>query len=214
MAAAAAKPILYSYFLSSCSWRVRIALAYKGISYDYKGVDLKNNEHLSEEFLKINPCAQVPALVIDGNVLTHSTAILEYLEETVPDPPLLPKDPVQAAGVRKIVDAIACGIQPFHNDKVLQYIGPNSAMWAKHWIQSGFESIERILRNTHGKYCVGNDVTFADLCLVPQVFRATIYNVNMSDFPITRAVSSNLWDLNAFREAHPFQQPDYPVYYK
>ncbi|KAF8783238.1 maleylacetoacetate isomerase-like [Argiope bruennichi] len=212
MAATATKPILYSYFLSSCSWRVRIALAYKGIKYDYKGVDLKNNEHLQEDFLKLNPCAQVPALVIDGNVLTHSTAILEYLEETVPDPPLLPKNPVEAAVVRQIVDSIACGIQPFHNDQVLRYIGPNSFIWAKHWIQTGFQSIERILRNTHGKYCVGNNVTFADVCLVPQIFRANIYDVNMTDFPLIRAIASNLGDLCAFKEAHPFQQPDYPAY--
>ncbi|PRD23842.1 UNVERIFIED_CONTAM: Gstz1 [Trichonephila clavipes] len=204
------KPVLFSYFLSSCSWRVRIALAHKGIEYDYKAVDLEKNEQLNEDFLKVNPHGQVPALVVKENVLINSTAILEFLEETVPNPPLLPKDPVQSAVVRSIVDAIASGIQPLQNDRVLNCVGQNSSNWAKHWIELGFGSIEEILGKTHGKYCVGDSVTLADVCLVPQVFRARIFKPDMSKFPLIQEICLRLEGLVAFRDSHPFQQPDCP----
>ncbi|GIY52113.1 probable maleylacetoacetate isomerase 1 [Caerostris darwini] len=164
-----------------------------------------------KNFLKLNPLGQVPALIINGNVLTQSCAILEYLEETVPHPPLLPKDPVYAAEVRKIVDVITSGIQPLQNDRVLRYVGEKSNKWAKHWIHSGFENLERILQKTHGKYCVGNDVTLADVCLVPQVFRASQFQVDLLNFPIIRNISQRLNRLSAFSDTHPFQQPDCPI---
>ncbi|GFT96746.1 maleylacetoacetate isomerase [Nephila pilipes] len=207
---ALSKPILFSYCLSSCSWRVRIALAHKGIEYDYKSVDLDKNEHFSENFLKLNPNAEVPALVVKEKVLVQSTSILQFLEETVPNPPLLPKDPVLSATVRNIVDIIASGIQPLQNDRVLHYVGQNSSNWAKHWIERGFDSIEHILRKTHGKYCVGDSVTLADVCLVPQVFRARFFNTDMSKFPLIQEICLRLDGLEAFRVSHPFQQPDYP----
>jgi len=204
------KPVLYSYFRSSCSWRVRIALAFKGIDYEYKPVNLLKGEQLSEDYKKLNPTAEVPTFVDKGHVLTHSFAILEYLEETVPDPPLLPKDVVVKAKVRAIVDTIVAGIQPLQNMKVLKHVGDASSLWAKHWIESGFKSLEVILRQTHGKYCVGDNVTLADVCLVPQLYNANRFNVDMSLFPLISEITSRLNNLDAFKDSRPEKQPDCP----
>lgn len=139
--------VLYSYWRSSCSWRVRIALAWKGIPYDYRAVHLVKGEQLSEEYAKKNPMREVPALVIDGHVLNQSVAILEYLEETRPDPPLLPRDPFQRANARKIVNIITADIQPIQNLRVLQKVGEEKKVeWAQHWINLGFKGI------SHARY--------------------------------------------------------------
>lgn len=208
---AQSKPVLYSYFRSSCSWRVRIALVYKGIDFEYKFVNLLNGDHKKEEFLKLNPCGHVPVLIDKGNTIASSAAILEYLEETVPSPPLLPKDPASRAKVREIVDGILSGIQPLQNMKVLKYVGENFNSWAKHWVESGFGAIERILKESHGIYCVGDDVTLADVCLVPQIFNANRFNVDMTQFPIINEISSRLNELKAFKDTHPLTQPDCPA---
>ncbi|KAG8189293.1 hypothetical protein JTE90_019053 [Oedothorax gibbosus] len=206
------KPVLYSYFRSSCSWRVRIALVYKGIDFEYKAVNLLTGDHQKEDFLKLNPCGNVPVLTDNGNTIASSAAILEYLEETVPSPALLPKDPVSRAKVREIVDGILSGIQPLQNMKVLKYVGgENSLSWAKHWIVSGFGAIERILEGSHGTYCVGHAVTMADVCLVPQICNANRFNVDMTQFPIINKIASRLSHLEAFKDTHPFVQPDCPA---
>ncbi|XP_055937497.1 maleylacetoacetate isomerase-like [Argiope bruennichi] len=207
---AQAKPILYSYFRSSCSWRVRIALAFKNIDYEYKAINLLKGEQYSEEFLKINPCGSIPVLVDKGNVICSSSAILEYLEETVPSAPLLPSDPVSRAHVRAIEDSIVASIQPLQNVKVLKHVGAESQAWGKHWIESGFKALEKILETTHGKYCFGDKVTFADVCLVPQVFNAKRFNVDMAPYPLIRQISSRLNELKEFKVSHPFVQPDCP----
>lgn len=207
---AQSKPVLYSYFRSSCSWRVRIALVYKGIDFEYKAVNLLKGDHKKDDFLKLNPCGQVPVLMDKGNAIASSAAILEYLEETVPNPALLPKDPATRAKVREIVDGILSGIQPLQNMKVLKYVGENYNAWAKHWVESGFSSIERILQDTHGMFCVGDDVTLADVCLVPQIFNASRFNVDMNQFPIISDISSRLNGLKAFKDTHPLVQPDCP----
>ncbi|XP_054723896.1 maleylacetoacetate isomerase-like [Uloborus diversus] len=207
---ALAKPILYSYFRSSCSWRVRIALALKGIDYELKAVNLLTGEHLSPEFREINPQAEVPAFVHSGHVLGHSVAILEYLEEVEPAHPLLPKDPASRAAVRAIVDSIVAGIQPLQNMRVLKYLESNVTSWAKHWVEFGFESLERSLQKTHGLYCFGDEVTLADVCLVPQVFNGSRFDVDMKQFPLISEINNRLLQLKAFKTNHPFAQPDCP----
>lgn len=204
------KVVLHSYFRSSCSWRVRIVLAFKNINYEYKAVNLLKSEHLTEDFLKLNPSAEVPALEYNGNILTHSTAILEYLEEIVPTPRLLPVHPVMRARVRAIVDTIVADIQPIQNMRVLKYVGENHMEWGKHWIEEGFAALERYLKETHGLYCVGDEVTLADVCLVPQVFNANRFHVDVQQFPLINEISSRLSELPAFKSSHPYVQPDCP----
>ncbi|XP_012869472.1 PREDICTED: maleylacetoacetate isomerase [Dipodomys ordii] len=171
---ASGKPILYSYFRSSCSWRVRIALALKGINYETVPINLikDGGQQFSEEFEALNPMKQVPALKIDGIIIGQSLAIIEYLEETRPTPRLLPQDPKKKASVRMISDLISSGIQPLQNLSVLKQMGDNPQPWAQKVIISGFDALEKILQSTAGKYCVGDEVSMADLCLVPQVANA------------------------------------------
>ncbi|XP_022799081.1 maleylacetoacetate isomerase-like isoform X2 [Stylophora pistillata] len=170
------KPVLYSYFRSSCSWRVRTALALKGIEYDTHAVHLLKDggQQFSDEFKKLNPMGYVPALVIDGHTLADSLSIIEYLDETRPDPPLLPRDdPFKKALARQVSQTIASGIQPIQNLSVLKYLGDErKTEWGHHWINKGFCNLEKILERTSGKYCVGDEITMADLCLVPQVYNA------------------------------------------
>lgn len=202
--------ILYSYFRSSCSWRVRIALAFKNINYEYKAVNLLKGDHLSKDFLKLNPSGEVPALLHNGHIITHSNAILEYLEEVVPSPRLLPADPVKRAKVRAIVDSIVAGIQPIQNMRVLKYVGEKHLEWGKHWIETGFVAVEKFLEESHGLYCVGDEVTLADVCLVPQVFNAARFHADVKQFPLIDQISSRLLELPAFKVSHPFVQPDCP----
>ncbi|XP_076407260.1 maleylacetoacetate isomerase isoform X4 [Peromyscus maniculatus bairdii] len=169
------KPVLYSYFRSSCSWRVRIALALKGIDYETVPINLVKDggQQFSEDFQTLNPMKQVPALKIDGIVIGQSLAIMEYLEETRPTPRLLPQDPQKKAIVRMISDLIASGIQPLQNLSVLKQVGQEKQLpWAQKVITSGFNALEQILQSTAGKYCVGDEVTMADVCLAPQVANA------------------------------------------
>ncbi|CAG8617012.1 7848_t:CDS:2, partial [Paraglomus occultum] len=174
------RPILYSYWRSSCSWRVRISLLWKDIDYKTIPVNLLLNEHVdftllkrSAEYIAINPMQEVPTLIIDGNTLTQSLAILEYLEETRTEKPLLPSDPLIRAKVRSLVSAIAIDTQPAQNLRILRQLGDDKSQdWAKHWITWAFEGIEKQLSSTAGNYCVGDEVTLADVCLVPQVFNA------------------------------------------
>ncbi|XP_036135784.1 maleylacetoacetate isomerase isoform X1 [Molossus molossus] len=156
----AGKPILYSYFRSSCSWRVRIALALKSIDYETVPVNLikDGGQQFSKEFLALNPMKQVPALKIDGITIGQSLAIIEYLEETRPTPRLLPPDPKKKVLVRMISDLIASGIQPVQNLSVLKQVGQeNQLTWAQKAITSGFHALEQILQSTAGKYCVGDE---------------------------------------------------------
>ncbi|XP_042293730.1 maleylacetoacetate isomerase isoform X2 [Sceloporus undulatus] len=211
MCAAIAKPVLYTYFRSSCSWRVRIALALKGIAYDSAPVNLVNGgQQLSPEFQAVNPMKQVPALKIDGITLSQSLAIIEYLEETRPNPRILPQDPKKRAQVRMISDHIVTGIQPLQNLSVLQQMGEKKLEWAQRCISSGFEALEQILKKTAGQYCVGNEVTMADLCLVPQVFNAERYKVDLTPYPTIRQINKALLELESFQTSHPSRQPDTP----
>ncbi|XP_072032339.1 maleylacetoacetate isomerase-like isoform X2 [Amphiura filiformis] len=207
----ATKPVLYSYFRSSCSWRVRIALAIKGVEYDYKGVNLLKGEQLGDEYKAVNPSGQVPCLEIDGMKLTQSLSIMEYLEETRSGTALLPKDPKQRALVRQICEVIAGGIQPLQNLSVLKAIGADrKTEWGHDMIAKGFRALETFLENTAGRYCVGDDVTMADCCLVPQVYNANRFQVDMSKFPIIARINTALLELDTFKVSDPVNQPDCP----
>lgn len=213
MSSAAAKPILYGYFRSSCSWRVRIALALKGIAYDQVPVNLLKDggQQLSAEFKAVNPMQQVPALKIDGITLSQSLAIIHYLEDTRPNPRLLPQDPKKRAQVRMISDHIASGIQPLQNLNILKQMGERKMEWAQKCIASGFQALEQVLQQTAGRYCVGDEVSMADLCLVPQVANAERFNVDLGPYPTITRINKALLELEAFKVSHPSRQPDTPA---
>lgn len=210
----ATETTLYSYWRSSCSWRVRIALAYKGIPYKYVAVPLLEGKQRTADYAQLNPSMMVPTLMIDGNVLTQSLSILEYLEETHPLPPLLPSSHVQRAKVREIMQIIGSDIQPVQNlkilNKVAEFAGDDAkkALWAKQIIEAGFDALEAVLRSSAGKYCVGDQVTMADLCLVAQMYGARRFNVDIAKYPIITRIDGTLAEEDAFKKAHPSAQPD------
>ncbi|KAL2911851.1 hypothetical protein HK105_208701 [Polyrhizophydium stewartii] len=205
---------LYTYWRSSASWRVRIALHHKGIDFESIFVNLLKGEQASsrchpDEFKATNPTGLVPALVINGETILESPAILELLEELFPERPLLPKDPIARAKVRAIANIIGCDIHPVQNLRVLKYAGQDRmAEWAKHFIDLGFEGLEKVVKGTAGKYCFGDEVTLADVFLVPQIGNAVRWGVDMSKFPTLAAIGDRLGELDAFRKAHPTAQPD------
>ncbi|KAL9646497.1 hypothetical protein ABK040_006556 [Willaertia magna] len=209
--------VLYSYWRSSCSYRVRIALQLKGIEYQYVAVPLLENKQSSEEYTVMNPSQVVPTLIIDGHTLGQSISIMEYLEETRKDKgsPLLPNDFLQRQQVRQIVQIIASDTQPIQNLKVLKKIKQDfntteevKAEWAKYWINAGLKAVEKVLEKTSGKYCVGDQVSMADCCLIPQVYNAKRFNVDMSQYPIISRIDEACSSLDVFIKAHPDSQPD------
>ncbi|KAK2891738.1 maleylacetoacetate isomerase isoform X1 [Channa argus] len=208
-----AKPVLHGYFRSSCSWRVRIAFALKGIEYDQVPVNLirDGGQQLTEQYKELNPMQQVPAVEIDGVTLSQSLAVIQYIDETRPGPRLLPVDPIKRAQVRLISDLIASGIQPLQNLYVLQKIGAEKVQWAQHFIDRGFQALEPILRQTAGKYCVGDEISMADICLVPQVYNAERFKVDVSQYPLIKRLHQTLLEIDAFKMSHPSCQPDTPV---
>ncbi|XP_045432650.1 maleylacetoacetate isomerase-like [Pipistrellus kuhlii] len=209
------KRIPYSYFRSSCSWRVRITLALKSIDYETVPVNLikAGGQQFSKEFQALNPMEQVPALKTDGTTIGQSLAIIKYLEETRPTLQLLPQDPKKRVLVRMISDLIAGGIQPLQNLSILkQVVGQeNQLAWAQKAINSGFSALEQILQSTAGKYCVGDEVSMADLCLVPQMANAERYKVDFTPYPTISRINKVLLVLEAFQVSHPCGQPDTPT---
>ncbi len=207
---------LYSYFRSSAAYRVRIALNLKGIAYETVPVHLvKNGGHNRRpEFYAVNPQMRVPALVAPtGDVLIQSLAIIEYLDETHPDPPLLPSDPIARAQARALADIIACDIHPLNNIGPLRYLKremhqEQSAIdtWYHHWVIAGFEALEALVRP--GPYACGGAVTVADLCLVPQVYNARRLKVPLEKFPKIAGIDAACLALSAFDRARPENQPD------
>jgi maleylacetoacetate isomerase len=209
------KIILHAFSGSSCSWRVRLALSYKGIPYEYKGWNLSKGEHMCEEYKNISPGQTVPALEIDGAVLKDSVAILEFLEERFPDKPLLPRDLVQRAAIRGIVNMISAGIQPIQNLRVLKSIAETGGEqarieWAQKWITSGFDALEVVVKDTAGKYCFGDEFTMADVTLVPQLRNAHRFNVDMGKFPTLQRLERNLYQLDLVKNSTPEHTPDFP----
>jgi maleylacetoacetate isomerase len=207
---------LYSYFRSSAAYRVRIALNLKGLAFETISVHLvKDGGHNKRpEFRAVNPQMRVPVLVTPGgDTLIQSLAIIEYLEETHPEPALLPKDPVGRAKVRALAELVACDIHPLNNTSALRYLKhtmgqEQSAIdaWYHHWVIEGFEAIEALI--TPGPYACGNTVTVTDVCLVPQVANARRLNVPLDKFPKIVAVDAACQALPPFDRARPENQPD------
>ncbi|WEY39058.1 maleylacetoacetate isomerase [Paraburkholderia sp. SUR17] len=210
---------LYSYFRSSASYRVRIALNLKGLPYDYVPIHLLRGggEQFSSAYRKLNHDAIVPTLVDDGHALQQSLAIIEYLEETHPTPPLLPATAVDRAHVRSIALQIACEIHPLNNLRVLKYLKHTVGVtddvkdaWYRHWVEAGFETLEARLAGDArtGKLCFGDTPTLADICLIPQVFNAQRFKVDTARFPTIQRIYDHATQLDAFERAAPGQQPD------
>ncbi|EGC37212.1 hypothetical protein DICPUDRAFT_54156 [Dictyostelium purpureum] len=210
------KVILYSYWRSSCSWRVRIALEYKRIKYEYAPIHLLKDggQQKSEEYSKVNPMKSVPSLIINGHVIGQSLAILEYLEEVYTINPLMPKDPLKRAISRQMMQIIGSDIQPLQNLKVLgavaQLSGDDSkkAEWARQWIANGFNGLEKLLEIHSGKYCVGDEISFADLCIPAQVYNAHRFNLDMTPYPNIARINETLSSIPEFKSAEPLNQPD------
>ena len=207
---------LYSFFRSSAAYRVRIAFNLKGLSYETVPIHLQKEggQNLKPEYRAVNPQMRVPALRLDsGELLTQSLAIIEYLDEIHPQPPLLPRDPVARAKVRALAQLIACDIHPLNNVGPLRYLknqlGQDQATidaWYHHWVVVGFDALEAMVRP--GPYAFGTDVTLADICLVPQVANARRLKVPLDRYPKIVGIDSACAKLAAFDKARPENQPD------
>lgn len=210
---------LYSYFRSSAAYRVRIALNLKGLEYEVLPVNLLSGEQQREAYREVNPQGLLPALDTGADtVLSQSLAILEWLEETHPEPALLPTEPLARARVRGVAAHIACDIHPILNLAVLKYLkdplgaGEDAvAAWYRHWIARGFRGVEIALAEGAGRCSFGDQPTLADCCLVPQVYNARRFEVPLQDYPRILEVAEHCEGLEAFAAAHPSRQPDAPV---
>jgi len=210
---------LYGYFRSSSSYRCRIAFNLKGVSYDFEAVHLKQGAQKSPAFSAINPQRLLPALITDeGAELTQSLAILEWLDETHPEPALLPSGPLERARVRAFAQVIACEIHPLQNLRVLKYLadefGADAAattQWLTRWLTEGLEACEALLakRDRESAFCFGDTPGLADICLVPQVFSAQRFGVDISHLNRIAAIHARCEALPAFADAHPARQPDF-----
>jgi maleylacetoacetate isomerase len=208
---------LYGYFRSSAAFRVRIALNLKGLVYESAFIHLRRGDQREAGFLAVNPQGLVPALETDGHTLIQSLAIIEYLDETYPEPSLLPRDPAGRARVRGLAEIVACDIHPLNNLRVLRYLhgplGQNQQAietWYNHWIDSGFHALEPLLAEDPrtGDFCHRNAPGLADIALVPQVVNAERYNLALSPYPTISRIFDNCMKLDAFAAAHPNRQPD------
>jgi maleylacetoacetate isomerase len=208
---------LYGYFRSSAAYRVRIALNLKGLAYDYIPVHLRKGEQRADPYRAVNPQGLVPTLVDDRGTFTQSLAIIEYLEERHPKPPLLPEAPAARARVRAIALSIACEIHPLDNLRVLQYLTRTLGVaedaknaWYRHWIDLGLEALEKQLANdpATGEFCHGATPTLADICLVPQLANARRFAIPLDPYPTLTRIDAVCAALPAFAAAAPAQQPD------
>ncbi len=205
--------ILYTYFRSSAAFRVRIALNLKGVKPQQRFVHLLKQEHGAEDYRALNPQGVVPTLVHNGHAIGQSLAIIEYLEEIIPQPALLPANPLDRARVRQIAYAIACEIHPLGNLRVRQYLTDTLerserelADWTRHWITVGLSAVEQMVGD--GPFCFNDTPTLADVCLIPQLFNARRVELDLSPFPKLVRIEKNANALAAFTEAHPNNQPD------
>jgi maleylacetoacetate isomerase len=208
---------LYTYFRSSAAYRVRVALALKGLSYDAVRVHLMKGEQYGAEYSAINPQNLVPVLEDEGQRLYQSLAIMQYIDETWPQPPLLPADRLGRARVRSLALLIACEIHPLNNPRVLNYltgklgVGEEQKLeWYHHWIKTGFSALEKRLAGEPqtGRYCHGDTPGFADCVLVPQMANALRFKVDLAEFPTIRRINAACLELEAFQTAAPENQPD------
>ena len=208
---------LYTFFRSSTSYRVRIALSVKGLDWEQRYVSLPKMEHRAGDYLAVNPQGLVPALVENGQLFAQSLAILEYLEEAHPEPAFLPSDLYQRAYVRRLSQIIGCDIHPLNNVRVLKWLAANvpddkgiADRWYAHWIAEGFASIEETLEreNLAGAFCLGDTVGMADICLVPQVANARRFDCDLSPYPLTVAIADRAAALPAFARVAPDTKTD------
>ena len=207
---------LYTYFRSSAAFRVRIALNLKGLAYEPAFVHLAKGEHLQPAYAKVNPQGLLPALKVDGALLSQSIAIMEYLEETHAQPPLLPGDPLGRARVRSLSLIVACEIHPLNNTRVLKYVKNTLGhrqdeidTWYRHWIADGLAKLEAELRKPGtGRHCHGDAPGMADCCLVPQIFNAQRFACDLKPYPTVMRVFDASMQLDAFIRAQPGKQPD------
>lgn len=207
---------LFSYYRSSAAYRVRIALNLKGIDYKLQTLNLLTGEEKSDPYTTLNPQGLVPMLEHDGQRLFQSMAILEYLEEIYPHPPLLPSDAAERAWVRALSNIVACDIHPVNNLRILKYLvteleleeAPKLA-WYQHWIMRGFDALETHLRGgSNQHYCFGDSPGLADVLLIPQVYNARRFKVDMQQYPIITSIEQHCLNLPAFISALPENQPD------
>ncbi|MBS1171567.1 MAG: maleylpyruvate isomerase [Proteobacteria bacterium] len=208
---------LYNFFRSGTSHRLRIALNLKGIDYEYVAVDLRSEEHLGADFKAVNPQGLVPALVDGDLTLIQSPAIIEWLEERYPTPPLLPANPDGRARVRALAAIVGCDIHPINNRRILEYLRKTLACdeaavqaWCATWIDAGFAALEALLAADprRGAFCFGDAPTLADVYLVPQVESARRFKVDLAPYPHIVAIDRACAELEAFRRAAPAVQPD------
>lgn len=212
------KPVLFGYYRSSAAYRVRAALAWKGIDYDTRPIHLVKGEHKEAGYLDIQPQGLVPALLIDGHTLGQSMAILEYLEETRPEPALLPNDAAGRATVRWMAELVVADIHPINNLRVGSYLrgtlGQGDAAvlaWMHHWMVQGLEALETLVRTHGGLFCQGDAPSLADICLVPQMYNARRFELDLTPFPKLATIDARCRDLPAFASAHPDRQVDSPA---
>lgn len=211
---------LFGFSMSSAAYRVRIALNLKGLDYELVSLKLREGEHKGDEYLALNPQGLVPALALSGaasdTILFQSTAILEYLEEVYPEPPLLPDHPVTRAEVRAVADNIACDIHPLNNLRVMLYLKSElgcddeavERTWYHHWLKQGFDGVERTIRAD--PFCFGEAPTLADICLLPQVYNARRFKFDLEPYEKICAVEKACLAVDAFDKAYPDNQPDAP----
>lgn len=208
---------LHNFFRSGTSHRLRIALNLKGLDYEYLPVDLRTEQHLGPAFKALNPQGLVPALEADGQVLIQSPAIIEWLEERHPEPPLLPKDADARARVRALAAIVGCDIHPINNRRILEYLrhtlhcdAAAINAWCATWISAGFDALEALLAadTQRGAFCYGDTPTLADVYLVPQVESARRFKVDLAHWPLIQAIDAACQQLDAFRRAAPGVQPD------
>ena len=210
---------LYSYWRSSASYRVRIALNLKALPYVMHAVNLMKGggEQFGAAYREVNPQSRVPTLVHDGQRFTQSLAIIEYLDETFPDHRLIPRDPVDRARVRMLSQIIACDIQPLQNTSTTKYLKETLHLdegaittWLREWITRGLDAYHAILERDHlsGKFSHGDTPTMADCCLIPQVFAASRFGIEVTRYPRLALIAENCAAMSAFQHAHPSKQPD------
>jgi maleylacetoacetate isomerase len=208
--------VLHSYWRATAPYRVRIGLHLKGLEYHYSAVDLRAGEQAQPPYRALNAQALTPTLEVDGVVLTQSLAILEWLEETHPEPALLPKDPLDRAVVRAMADIVACDIHPLNNLRIARALlamkvsDEDRQSWVARWITDGFNALEPMVARHGAGFAFGAAPSIADCCLIPQVYSAERYEVDLTAYPAIRAVADHALHHPAFAEAHPDKQPDAP----
>ena len=203
--------VLHHYWRSSASWRVRWALAVKGLTYESRSVNLLKGEQRDAAYMLLNPSGQVPCLIVGNESFAESMSIVEYLDEKVPTPALLPADPIERMRVRQASLMVVAGIQPLQNLAPQQYLSPDVAVrsrWAAHWIRVGLTAYENHIRKFAGTYSFGGQITLADICLVPQAYNALRYEVGFQDFPTVRRIYENCMADSICYQASPFGQPE------